>query len=48
MQPSRFQRFVEYLLDNLFDIVTIMVAGRRACVPRRASSVISAAIGRVY
>lgn len=27
MQPSRFQRFVEYLLDNLFDIVTIVVAG---------------------
>jgi hypothetical protein len=27
MQPSRFQTFVEYLLDNLFDIVTIVVAG---------------------
>lgn len=25
MQPSRFQRFVEYLLDNLFDIVTIVL-----------------------
>lgn len=27
MQPSRFQRFVEYFLDNLFDVVTILVAG---------------------
>lgn len=27
MKPSRFQAFVEYLLDNLFDIVTIMMAG---------------------
>lgn len=27
MQPSRFQAFVEYLLDNVFDIVTILVAG---------------------
>jgi len=27
MQPSRFQAFIEYLLDNLFDIVTIVVAG---------------------
>jgi len=27
MQQSRFQVFVEWLLDNLFDIVTILVAG---------------------
>jgi hypothetical protein len=27
MQPSRLQTFVEYLLDNLFDIATIVVAG---------------------
>lgn len=27
MHPSRFRLFVEYLLDNLFDIVTILVAG---------------------
>lgn len=27
MKPSRFQVFVEYLLGNLFDIVTIVVAG---------------------
>jgi hypothetical protein len=27
MQSSRFQAFVEYLLDNLFDIVTILIAG---------------------
>lgn len=27
MQQSRFQMFVEYLLDNIFDIATIVVAG---------------------
>jgi hypothetical protein len=27
MHSSRFQTFFEYLLDNLFDIATIMVAG---------------------
>jgi hypothetical protein len=27
MKPSRLQTFVEYLLDNLFDITTILVAG---------------------
>jgi hypothetical protein len=27
MQVSRFQGFIEYLLDNLFDIATIVVAG---------------------
>ncbi|GIV89776.1 MAG: hypothetical protein KatS3mg055_2294 [Chloroflexus sp.] len=27
MKPSRLQILVEYLLDNLFDILTILVAG---------------------